>query len=87
MKVVFMHRNDMARLGLRERDEIMLTTAIGDDATRRLGGLAVLPYDIPEGCIAGYYPEYNVLMPIWHHAERGFVPAAKSIPVRVSRAG
>ena len=80
-----MHRNDMTRLGLSERDQITLTTAIGEDALRRLGGLTVLPYDIPEGCIAGYYPECNVLMPLWHHAERSFVPAAKSIPVRVSR--
>lgn len=83
--VILMHRNDMTRLGLRERDKVALTTAVGDDAVRRLGGLAVLPYDIPEGCIAGYYPECNVLLPIWHRADRSFVPAAKSIPVRLSR--
>jgi len=42
-------------------------------------------YDIPEGCIAGYYPECNPLIPLWHHAEKAKVPAAKSIPVRVHR--
>jgi hypothetical protein len=50
---------------------------------RRVEGLRVVAYDIPEGCIAGYYPECNPLLPLWHHAEKSKVPAAKSIPVRV----
>jgi hypothetical protein len=43
-------------------------------------------YDIPEGC-AAYYPECNPLVPLWHHAEGSKVPAAKTVPVRLSRAG
>jgi hypothetical protein len=42
-----------------------------------------VPYDIPEGNVAGYYPECNPLIPLWHHAEGSDTPAAKSIPVRV----
>ena len=45
----------------------------------------VVPYDIPRGCIGGYYPECNVLIPLWHHAEGSHVPAAKSVPVRIRR--
>jgi len=45
--------------------------------------LRVVAYDIPEGCIAGYYPECNPLLPLWHHEEKAKTPAAKSIPVRV----
>ena len=56
-------------------------TASNDAST----GLRVVAYDIPEGCIAGYYPECNPLIPLWHHAEKAKVPAAKSIPVRVQR--
>ena len=33
--------------------------------------------------IAGYYPECNVLIPLWHYAEGSKVPAAKSVPVRL----
>ena len=40
-------------------------------------------YDIPEGCIGGYYPECNPLLPLWHHEEKSKTPAAKSIPVRI----
>jgi hypothetical protein len=45
----------------------------------------VVPYDIPRRSIAGYYPECNVLIPLWHFAEGSKVPAAKSIPVRISK--
>jgi hypothetical protein len=44
-------------------------------------------YEIPEGNVGGYYPEMNVLIPLWHYAERSKVPAAKSIPVRIAKAG
>ena len=52
-----------------------------DGEHREVGPLRVTPYDIPEGCCAGYYPECNALIPLWHYAERAKVPAAKSIPV------
>ena len=81
--VVLMHRNDIDRLGLEEGDRVTLVTDARDGVDRRLGGLAVIAYDIPEGCCAGYYPECNVLVPLWHHAERAKVPAAKSVPVRI----
>jgi len=42
-----------------------------------------MPYGIPEICIAGYYPECNVLIPLWHYAKKSKVPAAKSVPVRI----
>jgi hypothetical protein len=83
--VVLMHRNDIDRLKLHEGDQVSLVTAADDGVDRRLGGLTVVAYDIPEGCCAGYYPECNVLVPLWHHAERAKVPAAKSVPVRVVR--
>jgi hypothetical protein len=33
----------------------------------------------------GYYPECNPLIPLYHHAKSSLVPAAKSIPVRLSK--
>ena len=81
--VVLMHRNDMARFGLNERDMVTLSTAVDDGRQRTVSGLMVVPYNIPEGNIAAYYPECNPLLPLWHHAEGSLTPAAKSIPVRV----
>jgi molybdopterin-dependent oxidoreductase alpha subunit len=83
--VVLMHRNDMARFELDDRDIVSLTTAVDDGRLRTMSGFTVLPYDIPEGNIGGYYPECNALIPLWHHAEGSKTPAAKSIPVRVQK--
>jgi len=81
--IVFLHRNDVDRFGLKEGEMVGLTTAVDDGVERSVEGLRVVAYDIPEGCIARYYPECNPLLPLWHHAEKSKTPAAKSIPVRI----
>jgi anaerobic selenocysteine-containing dehydrogenase len=81
--VILMHRNDIARLALADGQVVTVATASDDGIKRQLRGLQVMTYDIPEGCVGTYYPEANVLIPLWHHAERSKVPAAKSVPVRV----
>ncbi len=83
--VVLMHRNDMARFGLEAGDRVEMTTAVDDGKRRAMSGFMVVPYDIPEGNVAGYYPECNALLPLWHHAEGSHTPAAKSIPVLIRR--
>jgi molybdopterin-dependent oxidoreductase alpha subunit len=81
--VVLMHQNDIDRFDLKEGEMVALTTAVDDGIERKVEGLRVVAYEIPEGCVAGYYPECNPLLPLWHYAERSKTPAAKSIPVRV----
>ena len=85
--VLFMNQHDIARLQLEDGETIDLATEAGDGYAREVKGLRVVKYDIPEGNCAGYYPELNVLIPLWHHDEQAKVPAAKSIPVRVAKAG
>jgi molybdopterin-dependent oxidoreductase alpha subunit len=81
--VVLMHANDIDRFGLKEGSVVTLSTAADDGVDRKVAGLRVVRYDLPEGCIAGYYPECNPLLPLWHHEEKSKTPAAKSIPVRI----
>jgi hypothetical protein len=64
---------------------VVLETDADDGVKRELPGLQIVSYNIPEKCIAGYYPECNVLVPLWHYAEGSKVPAAKSVPVRIRR--
>jgi molybdopterin-dependent oxidoreductase alpha subunit len=85
--VLFMAPADMERLGLAQGDLVALRTVAEDGVARRVDGLAVVPYDLPRGCVAGYYPELNPLIPLWHHAKESKVPAAKSIDVLVERSG
>ena len=84
-RVLLMNAGDMTRLGLLEGDSVSVATDVDDGIARIVEGLRVTTYDIPAGCCGGYYPECNPLIPLWHHAEESKVPAAKWIPVRLSK--
>ncbi len=47
------------------------------------GDLRLVAYDIPQGCIAGYYPELNVLVPHGLFGEGSDTPVSKSVLVRM----
>lgn len=81
--VLLMNREDMDERGVETGDRITLCTVANDGILREVAGLAAMPYDVPRGCLGGYYPECNPLLPLWHYAKESKVPAAKSIPVRV----
>ena len=81
--VVMMNAADMNALGVAAGDHVALQTVADDGVLRRIEKLQVVPFDLAPGTIAGYYPECNSLLPLWHHARKSHVPAAKSIPVRI----
>ena len=85
-QVAMMNRSDILALGLSDGDSIGLESDQGDGIERVVDGLRVVEYDIPAGCIGGYYPELNVLIALEHHALESHVPAGKSVPVRVRMA-
>ena len=85
-RVVFMNPADIAQFGFTDGDSVSVFTAVDDGIERVVRQMKVMAFDIPRGCLAGYYPECNPLVPLWHHAKESFVPAAKSIPVRLVRA-
>lgn len=83
--VLLMNRDDMARLGFDEGSAICISTVLNDGVTREIDGMSVHAFDIPQGCLMGYYPECDPLIPLSHHAKESLVPAAKSIPVRLRK--
>ncbi len=85
-QVAMMNRQDITAMGLADGDTVTLVGDHGDNSDKRVAGLRVVAYNIPRGCIGGYYPELNPLIPVAHHAVESHVPAAKTVPVRVERA-
>ncbi|MBT8422908.1 MAG: FdhF/YdeP family oxidoreductase [Gammaproteobacteria bacterium] len=83
--VVFMSEADMAELKLEAGDAVDLDSS-SDSSERRLEALSVVPYRIPRGCIATYYPEANPLIPFDAVATGANTPAYKSVPVRIIKA-
>ena len=45
----------------------------------------VVPYPIPEGCTATYFPETNVLVPINSVAEKSNTPTSKLVVLKVKK--
>ena len=81
--VVFMNAQDLADRGLESGASVVVETLSRDGIERRVEGLTVLDYPMSRGCIAGYYPELNPLLPLDYYDRISGTPAAKSIPVRV----
>ncbi len=81
--VLLMNQADMTERGLVPEQDVEIETIAGNGQPRTVGGLKAIPYSLPRGSVAGYYPELNPLLPIDHFDEISGCPAAKSIPVRV----
>jgi molybdopterin-dependent oxidoreductase alpha subunit len=81
-RVVFMNPGDMSRLGIRKDQWVDLTSHF-ESETRRAERFKVIPYEIPAGCAAAYFPETNVLVPIRNVADESNQPASKSIIITV----
>lgn len=81
-RLVFMNPDDITENGL-EKMEIVNLSSTYDGKTRTAYNFKVLPYKIPKGNLAAYFPETNALVPYNHFADRSRTPISKSIKVRV----
>ena len=81
--VVLVNRDEMRRLGLEEDQEVGLRSCVEDGVDREVTGLRVTAFDLPDGCVAGYYPELNLLVPLGYHEEWSQTPAYKGVPVQI----
>jgi molybdopterin-dependent oxidoreductase alpha subunit len=83
-RVCFISTKDLAKQGW-QAGELVDITSVWHDAERTAHGFILVEYDIPEGCLASYFPETNTLVPLDSFAERAGTPTSKSIPVRLSK--
>lgn len=81
--IVLMAPSGIAAAGLCAGQKVALVSAHDDGQVRRLGGLTLTAYDLPEACVGAYYPEANVLVPLGLHDHDSKTPAYKGAPVRV----
>lgn len=81
--VVFMNREDMQAAQLQQEDTVELSNHYG--LTRKVAGFKVVPYDIPKGCVATYFPEANPLVPLELHARKSHTPSSKSVGINIRK--
>jgi anaerobic selenocysteine-containing dehydrogenase len=82
-RVVFMNEQDISAAGLRAGQLVDLTNRHGG-AERVAPAFMVAPYRLPRGCVAAYFPEANVLVPIDSVAAVSNTPASKYVIVTIA---
>jgi molybdopterin-dependent oxidoreductase alpha subunit len=81
-RVVFMNEDDIKVAGLQQGQLVDLTSHFqGEERVAR--HFMVAPFPIAPGCIATYFPEANVLVPINSTADRSNTPTSKSLIVSI----
>ncbi|MFI8194445.1 FdhF/YdeP family oxidoreductase [Streptomyces sp. NPDC085946] len=85
-RVVLVNPDDMAELGLADRQNVDLVSVWADDVERRAEDFHVVPYPTARGCAAAYYPETNLLVPLESVSEGSNQPTYKGIVVRLEPA-
>ncbi|WP_081945658.1 hypothetical protein [Thalassotalea sp. ND16A] len=58
-----------------------------DGIERRVTNFKMVSYQIPIGCVAGYYPETTPLVPLESVADDCGTPTYKSIPITLTKIG
>tara|TARA_B100000900_G_scaffold43973_1_gene32768 strand:- start:2407 stop:4701 length:2295 start_codon:yes stop_codon:yes gene_type:complete len=83
-RVILMNKNDISRCNLSKGELVDLSSEM-DSGTVLSPDWFVVPYDIPEGNVATYFPESNCLIPLDSVAERSNTPTSKSVPIGITK--
>ncbi len=84
-RVVFLNPDDMRARGIKPLAPVDIT-GHWRDQTRHAAGFLAVPYDIPAGTAAAYFPEANVLVPADSTAATSNTPTSKSVAISVAPA-
>jgi molybdopterin-dependent oxidoreductase alpha subunit len=83
-RVLFMNPDDMAARAWTANMRVDITSHFeGEERVARR--FQLVPYGIPRRCLAAYYPEANVLVPLGSVALESNTPTSKSIHVSLAR--
>ena len=81
-RIVFMNPDDLLKEGFENYRHVNIINEYG--GSRRVAeDFIVVPYNIPQGCLATYFPEANVLVPLKSIADGSQTPTSKSVVVRL----
>ncbi len=81
-RIVFMNPDDMKERGIGKLQPVDLTSH-WHDGERVLRRFLAVPYEVPSGHCAAYYPEANALVPVTSVAEISNTPTSKGVAVTI----
>jgi len=77
-----MNEEDMNDRGLISGDRVDLYNHHGGQE-RIARNFIIIPFSIPKGCTATYFPEANVLVPIDSVAKKSNTPTSKMVVIKI----
>ncbi len=83
-RVIMMNEWDMEQAGFMPQTLVQISSNY-QNKLRVVKNFKVIPYPIPRGNVATYFPETNPLVPVALIARKSHTPVSKSVKVRVSQ--
>ncbi|NWK56501.1 FdhF/YdeP family oxidoreductase [Verrucomicrobiaceae bacterium N1E253] len=95
-EIIFLNPDDMQSKGIKPISRVDITSYWYDNQdgasapnqataeTRQLSGFYAIPYDMPRGTAAAYFPEANELVPVHATARESNTPTSKSIEISIT---
>jgi molybdopterin-dependent oxidoreductase alpha subunit len=83
-RVILMNEEDMTARNLKTRDLVDITSHFKGEI-RKVHKFLVIPYPIPKGNCATYFPEANPLIPLDSFADKSMTPTSKFVVVTVEK--
>jgi molybdopterin-dependent oxidoreductase alpha subunit len=83
-RIIFMNPQDMEKDNFKTYEVVNLYNYMGG-VERVAEKFIVVPYNIPPRCVAAYFPEANVLVPIDSVADGSNTPASKSVVITIEK--
>ena len=81
-RVLFMNLSDMKDAKLVSEQVVNIRSHYKGES-RQVNNFRIVPFEIPRGCCASYFPEANPLVPLQYTAKGSMTPVSKSIVIEI----
>ncbi len=81
-RIILVNPQDLLERGIKPGTRVDITS-FWKSETRTAEKFVALPYEMPRGSAAAYFPEANVLVPIGSQAEGSGTPTSKSVEIEI----
>jgi molybdopterin-dependent oxidoreductase alpha subunit len=83
-RIILVNPDDLRERGIPPCSQVVITSIWGYER-RTASSFTAIPYEMPRGSAAAYFPEANVLVPVGSQAEGSGTPTSKSIEIEITR--
>ncbi|RYD26231.1 MAG: hypothetical protein EOP87_23070, partial [Verrucomicrobiaceae bacterium] len=82
-RILLVNPEDLKERGIAPCSPVDITSYWGEER-RTAEGFTAVPYEMPRGSAAAYFPEANVLVPVTSQAEGSGTPTSKAVEIGIS---